>query len=101
MPSHLEDKMHSPEFILPTDVSREDIEGNEWADELAGIAAKYAELPIGITTLSIYNKNLAIRIQKRHVAILCSLPDRVKHVKNPQKCNSFRLYFGSLQRLPA
>ena len=64
MPSHLKDKMHSPDCILPSDVSREDIEGNEWADELAGIAAKYAELRIGITTLIIYHKNLAIRIEK-------------------------------------
>ena len=84
MPSHIKEKMLKADFVVPVEVTKEDIEGNDWADELAGIAAKYAELPLSITTPIIYHKNLATRIQKRHVAILCSLPDRVKHVKNPK-----------------
>ena len=59
MPSHIKEKMLKADFIVPVEVTKEDIEGNDWADELAGIAAKYAELQLSITTPIIYHKNLA------------------------------------------
>ena len=62
IPPHLKEKMQKPVFILPSEASHNDIDGNDWADEPARIAATYAELRIGITTPVIYYENLAVRI---------------------------------------
>ena len=64
-----------PDFVSPLD-----IQGNDWADELAGKAAHRVEVPLNVSTPYLYYYHLVRRIQKRHVAILCSLPDRPKHI---------------------
>ena len=83
MPSHLSKKIDNPdlypEFVLPDFVSLNDVKGNQWADDLCGKAARNATLPLHITTPIIYYKNLIVRIQRRLVAILCTLPNRSKH----------------------
>ena len=81
MPSHLQDKMSADsDFQLPSFVSLNDVKGNQWADDLAGQSATSHELPLNITTPYIYHKNLIKRIQKRLTVILCSLPNRPKHI---------------------
>ena len=81
MPSHLKDKIAAnSEFQLPSFVSLNDVEGNQWADDLAGQSATYEELPLNITTPYLYHKNLTKRIQKRLAVILCALPNRPKHI---------------------
>jgi len=81
MPSHLQDKMSADEdFQLPEHVTLNDVAGNSWADELAGTSAQSFELPLNITSPHIYHKNLVKRIQRRLMVILCSLPNRPKHI---------------------
>ena len=81
MPSHLQDKLRADEhFQIPDGISLNDVTGNQWADDLAGQSATSYELPLNITTPYLYYKNLTRRIQKRLVVILCSLPNRPKHI---------------------
>lgn len=84
MPSHLREKMLDEQFSMPAGVTDADVTGNDWADELAGKASTYAELPLNVTTPIIYYKNLAMRIQRRLVAVLCALPNRSKHTHFPR-----------------
>ena len=92
MPSHLQDKMSADEdFQLPENVSLNDVAGNSLADELAGTSAQSFELPLNITSPHIYDKKWVKRIQRRLMVILCSLPNRPKHIpkasvpKEPQE----------------
>ena len=85
MPSHLSKKSELPDFVLPENVSFNDIKGNQWADDICGKAAKNATLPMHITTPIIYYKNLIGRIQRRLVSIICALPNRNKHAISPKK----------------
>ena len=81
IPSHLQDKMSADEdFQLPKNVSSNDVAGNSWADELAGTSAQSFDLPLNITSPHIYHKNLVKRIRRRLMIILCSLPNRPKHI---------------------
>ena len=91
MPSHLQDKMSAnSDFQLPSFVSHDDVIGNQWADDLAGQSATSYELPLNITTPYLYYKNLTKRIQKRLTVIICSLPNRPKHIPIAKvPCSSF------------
>ena len=81
MPSHLRDKLSAnSDFQLPDFVTMNDVEGNQWADDLAGQSANSEELPLNITTPFLYYYKLTKRIQKRLTVILCSLPNRPKHI---------------------
>ena len=80
MPSHLQDKMSGDDFQLPKNVSLNDVQGNQWADDVAGEMAKSLELPLNVSSPYLYYKNLTKRIQRRLMVILCSLPNRPKHV---------------------
>ena len=63
MPSHQQDKIDADEnFQLPQNVSLSDVQGNSWADELAGASAQSLELPLNVTSPYIYHKNLVKRI---------------------------------------
>ena len=77
----MQDKMSADEdFQLPEHVTLNDVAGNSWADELAGTSAQSFELPLNITSPHIYHKNLVKRIRRRLMVILCSLPNRPKHI---------------------
>ena len=81
MPSHLQDKMSGDEnFVLPEYVTLNDVQGNQWADELAGNSAKSFELPLNVTSPYLYYKNLVKRIQHRLMVIICAIPNRPKHI---------------------
>ena len=77
--------MQKPDFILPSDVRHNDIDGNDWADELAGQAATYAELPIGITTFIIEYKNIAIRVQNDMfpLCVRCPTESNMSKIRKP------------------
>ena len=81
MPSHLQDKLSADEeFQLPEHVSLNDVKGNQWADELAGDSAKSFEVPLNVSSPYLYHKSLTKRSQRRLMVILCSLPNRPKHI---------------------
>ena len=81
MASHLRDKLSAnSEFQLPDFVTMNDVTGNQWADDLAGQSATSEELPLNTTTPYLYYYNLTKRIQKRLTVIMCSLPNRPKHI---------------------
>ena len=81
IPSHLSQKLaNNPSCSIPDSVSKLDIKANDWADEHAGKAAHSAEVPLNVSTPYLYHYHLIRRIQKRLVTILCTLPDRPKHV---------------------
>ena len=81
MPSHLQDKMSADEdFQLPENVSLNDVAGHSWADKLAGTSAQPFELPLNITSPHIYHNKILKRMQRRLLVILCSLPNRPKHI---------------------
>ena len=62
------------------------IKGNQHADRLAGMAARYAQLPNHITEPIIKYIDNAKRIQLRLAAILCNLPSRPKYI-TPKSSN--------------
>ncbi len=74
MPSHL-----ACADSRPSDVSELDILGNSAADQEAGLMAKYVTVPLNVSAPILYYYNLVKRIQRRLVAIIMSLPDRVKY----------------------
>ena len=81
IPSHISEKLRkNPNYVIPEFVSQLDIKANDWADELAGNAAHSVEVPLNVSAPYLYYFHLTRRIQKRHVAILCSLPNRPKHI---------------------
>ena len=81
IPSHLAEKLaKNPNYVVPEFVSKLDIKAKDWADELAGKAAHSAEVPLNVSTPYLYHYHLIRRIQKRLVTILCTLPDRPKHI---------------------
>ncbi len=63
---------------IPDDVSEFDILANAAADKHAGIVANCVALPLNITSTVIYYTHLVKRVQKRLVAIIMSLPQRIK-----------------------
>ena len=72
MPSHLKDGKK----IRPSTVSDEDIQANEKADELAGIAADLVQLPSPVATNFKHYVKLVATIQRRLASILLWLPPR-------------------------
>ena len=81
IPSHISEKLvKNPNYVVPAFVSKLDILANDWADEHAGKAAHSAEVPLNVSTPYLYHYHLIRRIQKRLVTILCTLPDRPKHI---------------------
>jgi hypothetical protein len=83
MPSHLLDKPDKPkkEKSKPTPdwVLREHILGNHHADRMAGIASSYFDLPIEVARPIVNYIWLTKHIQKRIIAIICSLPKRASN----------------------
>ena len=82
MPSHIKEKRDKdPNFAVPSFVTELDIQGNSWADVLAGEAAKVTQInDMNVPTQYLYHYHLVRKIQRRLVSILCALPNRPKHV---------------------
>ena len=81
IPSHLSEKLSKdPNDVIPEFVSKLDIKANDWADEHAGKAAHSAEVSLNVSTPCLYHYHHIRRVQKRLVTILCTLPDRPKHI---------------------
>ena len=66
---------------LPQGVSEVDVIGNNFADLEAGKAAVTHEIDFSAASTMLHYRSLAGRIQRRIVAILESLPSRVKAEK--------------------
>ena len=75
MPSHLSDE---PVTTPPAGVTLDDIKGNAIADDLAGKAAAYFEVPRNMSASYVYYFSLVRKIQRRLIDILWHLPHRKK-----------------------
>ena len=71
MPSHT-----IPGDDLPPGVSALDVAGNDFADKQAEVAAKQFVVSLNMSTHVLWFLNLASRIQRRLVHIMCSLEAR-------------------------
>jgi len=82
IPSHIKEKRDKdPNFNVPDFMSELDIEANSWADHHAGVAAKCCQInDMNVPTNYLYHYHLTRKIQRRLVTILCSLPNRPKHI---------------------
>ena len=58
-----------------------DIIANNFADEQAGLAAKFHQVPLNVSSTYIYDYSLVRKIQRRLVDILVSLPHRPRQPK--------------------
>ena len=81
MPSHTKDETK----VRPADVTDGDVAGNDFADVLAGEAAKRHIIDINVSTQVCYHTARVNKFQKRFADILTSLPNRPKQ----PKVNSF------------
>ena len=81
IPSHLSEKLSKdPNYVIPEFVSKLDIKANGWADKHAGKAAHSAEVLLNVSTPCLYRYHFIRSIPKKLVIILCTLPDRPKHI---------------------
>lgn len=79
MPSHLSEKDERP-----VGVSLLDIKGNDQADKLAEKAAATFQLPLQPATNYLYYVGLVQRIQRRLVAVIMALPERLTTTANKE-----------------
>jgi len=97
MPSHL-DEEEGKDKEKPEWVEDEHIQGNNQADRLAKIAAKYVELCMNAVSPTLFYNKLVTRIQRRLIAILIALPHR-KPLPKPVPRPAIRADKPSLESL--
>ena len=84
MPSHLSDPVKSKGKTRPDWVTDMHIWGNDTADILADIAARYAQVSLRNQVRVKSATYLVRRIQNRLATVVCHLPHRVKGVREPK-----------------
>jgi len=97
MPSHL-DEEEGKDKERPEWVEDAHIQGNDQADRLAKIAARYVELDMNAVSPTLHYNKLVTRIQRRLIAILIALPHR-KPLPRPQPRQAIKIDKPSVEQL--